>query len=115
MCSVFWNVTDSEADVIDLGDLKLIRLCVAPDRQYDDRGPADAARNGRLEVLQRHGVDASIASPDCKHPGSMSCSLPVPEAVTYALLGSVTDHREAEFVGARSCYLRGHKSEMRNW
>jgi hypothetical protein len=45
---------------MNLGDLKLVGRCVAADRQYDERGPADAARNGRLKVLQRHGIEVSI-------------------------------------------------------
>ena len=59
-CRGLGNITDGEADVMNLGDLKLVGRCVAADRQYDERGPADTARNGRLKVLQRHGIEVSI-------------------------------------------------------
>jgi hypothetical protein len=60
MCRVLGNVTEGEADVMNLGDLKLVGRCVAADRQHDQRGPADTAGNGRLEVRQRHGIEISI-------------------------------------------------------
>ena len=59
-CRVLGNITEGEADVMNLGDLKLVGRCIAADRQYDERGAADTAGNGRLEVLQRHGIEPSI-------------------------------------------------------
>ena len=41
---------------MNLGDLKLVGRCVAADRQHHERGPADTASNGRLEVLQKEAV-----------------------------------------------------------
>jgi hypothetical protein len=73
MCRVLGNVTEGEADVMNLGDLKLVSRCVAADRQYDERGPADTARNGLLKVLQRHGIEVSIVLATANsHGGSVS-------------------------------------------
>jgi hypothetical protein len=75
------DITDGEADVMNLGDLDLIGYRVAADSKHDERRAADAARNGRLEVRQRHasrsvsiegrqialspGVDEKIGSAVC--------------------------------------------------
>ena len=60
MCRVLGNITEGEADVMNLGDLKLVGRCVAADREDDERGPTDTAGDRRLQVLQRHGIEISI-------------------------------------------------------
>lgn len=61
MLRVLRNITESEADVMNLGDLKLVGRWIAADREDDQRRPADAAWDGRLKVLQGHVIAISIA------------------------------------------------------
>jgi hypothetical protein len=65
MGRVLGNATEGEADVMNLGDLKLVGRCVASDREDDQRRPADTAGDGRLQVLQRHGIEISIELAGC--------------------------------------------------
>ena len=59
-CRGLGNITDGQADVMNVGDLKLVRRSIAADREDDERGTTDTPGNGRLKVLQRHGMEVSI-------------------------------------------------------